>query len=136
MLPIELANLILYYLNKKYYLLLTNLIKMVNDFYFYNLNNHIDIITTNFTKFDNIKVISQNAYGKNFARLDVVKDGTINKNFIKNFILTYLTIVQQVSNHLIDQTLVINQFLTKVDFDNYIVLLYNDNRKVLIKWCK
>ena len=56
MLPIELANLILYYLNKKYYLLLTNLIKMVNDFYFYNLNNHIDIITTNFIKFDNIKL--------------------------------------------------------------------------------
>ena len=55
------------------------------------------------------------------------------KTFIKNFILTYLTIVQQVSNHLIDQTLVINQFLTKVDFDNYIVLLYNDNRKILIK---
>lgn len=140
MLPVELANLVLHYLNKKYFLLLTNLIKLVNDFYFENLyflSKHTQAIITSFSKFTNIVVTEDQTFHNNkFIKLDIVKDGNIGKNFICNFILAYLTSINQFStNVVINQTMLINQILYNFKFNNYLVLLYNDQtNKLLIQW--
>lgn len=139
MLPINLANLILHYLNRKYFLLLTNLIKLVNDFYFYNLNDHIQTITTNFSKFTNISAVHQNIYGRQFVKLDVIKDGNIGKNFIYDFITIYLTTINQLDKNknstLINQTMLINLILFDFKFNDYLVLFYNDQtRQMTVEW--
>lgn len=138
-LPLDLVKLIQKYLNSNNFLLLTNLINFANNLLIESVTRDIittlarnfnDIGFTNVVSFDN----NYHAYVLTLNQVDYINHKQV-IDFI-NILLDYikpLDHIQHVAN-LEESMLMINALLYNYQFNQYLLIMYDIDSKVIYKW--
>lgn len=144
MLPVDLIKLILSYLNYNNNLLLNHLIDYANE-RIIGFNTDRPIMADISSAFTNIGFINKIEYGydPNTYTLSLNQTGYVSKQQIINLIDTLFNSLKQLYRHInlgtnADETLfIINKLLYKYKFNNYLLIMFNDNDDQLIyKWLR
>lgn len=144
-LPTNLARLIKRYLNYNNNLLLADLIDYANNLFIESIirNNDnkdsVDNLSEFFTKIGFTNVVSFNQEYSTYY-LSLNQTDYVNKQQVIDFVNTLLDYIEYLDQHgsvgLDENLFIINRLLYKYKFNNYLLIMYNDNNKVSYRWMK
>ena len=144
MLPLDLVKLIKKYLNSDNILLLTSLIKLVNNFYIFDIRFGtfiLDIIKTNINKINSISTVQVTigiipGFNRHIPVLDITNFDNVDKQYIELFIMTCLDYNNIPFDAFLPHITDINSILLQYNFGNYLVPFSNSNRDEVAKRVK